>query len=495
MKKNQIRSKVAKKAIVDADALAKTLKENTENSVRNLLSETVKNEFRNFLVKESEDDDDDDDYDVDTDDDSQVEDTDTDTEDDNIDSDTDDDSDGEPDGDEDDDAVEDADTDDDLEATDDSDSADMNDFDQYKVSDNEYDLTNADDDEIVKVYKLLNNDDQVMVTKTDDKVNIKDNETGAEYLIDLGDENSLMDDDTEDDSDLDDDSFDLDTEEENDDDMNESTIYEIALKEYNSNVGYTDNYQNKDAMKSNLSVNEPSPIKGHRDWDKGIPHDTSKPWSKLKAKQAPFDKDGAKKVEEAVDESMTKLMDEANLSQSRFNDTHAVHNRVPAANKLSYRRKGLQKISHGTKYHGVETSNEETNESVKKIYAKAQAILKENAEIKNVLSKVKGLFTEAAVTNVHLGNIIKLITENSTTADEKKNIIARFANEANSVKSSNKLYESMSRELKNKKPINEVKLGNQFSAAGSKQINETKLYESKDMDNIKDLMNRMEKLI
>ena len=208
-------------------------------------------------------------------------------------------------------------------------------------------------------------------------------------------------------------------------------------------------------------------------------------------KAAPFNKDGAKKVEEAVDESLNKLMNEMDGSQA--------HQRNSSLKKITRRKYGV--VRHGSKrednkYHSLIIDDKSaTNESVKKIYSKANAILKENQEIKKVLTKVKGLFTEAAITNVHLGNIIKLITENSTTADEKKNIISRFANEATSIKSSNKLYESISRELQNKKPINEAKIGTQVSATGSKQINETKLYESKDMNNIKDLMNRMEKLI
>ena len=82
------------------------------------------------------------------------------------------------------------------------------------------------DDEIVKVYKLLNNDDQVIVNKSDDnKVNIKDNETGAEYLIDLGDDGASEDfGGAEDDFGADDTGFDDedDFDNEEDNDMNES---------------------------------------------------------------------------------------------------------------------------------------------------------------------------------------------------------------------------------------------------------------------------------
>ena len=471
MKKTNIRSKVAKDALVDASNLAKSLKENTEQTVKKLLSETVRNEFRNAINEKIEDDEDDEDYDVT---DSEVEDTqnddsqeesndlnaDTDAED----ADTDNDLEIEPDGDADDANVEDA----EMETEPDDENGDeesegMNDFDKYKVSDNEYDFTNADDDEIVKVYKLLKNDDQVMVTKADDKVNIKDNETGAEYLIDLGDDTE--DDETE--NDLIDDS-DFDTEEEPED-MKESKIYEINLNEYNSNVGYTDDYQNQDVA-TNDGVNEPAPGKVN-DWDKGTPHDTKKPWANPNKKAAPFDKNSAQKVEEAVSEAVSSLMDEARGGK--------VKNRTTAKNFGDGGGKpyGTRHHSAHGKFNVVEPDGKDSStvsESIKRIYTKANSIMKENNELKAVLGNFKQMIAEAALTNINLGNIVKILTENTTTSDEKKNIISRFANEATTVKSSKNLYESISNELKTKKPIiKEAKIDEQLSVNGSKQINET----------------------
>ena len=56
-------------------------------------------------------------------------------------------------------------------------------FDKYKVSDDEYDFSNAEDEEIVKVYKLMKNDD--LLVHKDMTRSIQDNETGAVH-IDLG---------------------------------------------------------------------------------------------------------------------------------------------------------------------------------------------------------------------------------------------------------------------------------------------------------------------
>ncbi len=49
-----------------------------------------------------------------------------------------------------------------------------------------YDFSEADDGEIVRFTNCYTTDDQVIVNGGDDnKVSLKDNETGAEYLIDM----------------------------------------------------------------------------------------------------------------------------------------------------------------------------------------------------------------------------------------------------------------------------------------------------------------------
>lgn len=68
---------------------------------------------------------------------------------------------------------------------------DWNEFEKYQVGDNTYDLTGENDYEsVVKVYKLLKDEDHVIVKKDGDKIQLKDDSVGTEYVIDLGtDEN------------------------------------------------------------------------------------------------------------------------------------------------------------------------------------------------------------------------------------------------------------------------------------------------------------------
>jgi len=58
-------------------------------------------------------------------------------------------------------------------------------FDDYKVGDGEYDMTGVDDPkQLAKVWKLMGDEDNVVVKQQDGKIELKDNESGAEYLID-----------------------------------------------------------------------------------------------------------------------------------------------------------------------------------------------------------------------------------------------------------------------------------------------------------------------
>ena len=468
----EIRSNFVKESLLDYETLANSLKENTSNAVRDLLNEAVRETYNQILNEEEGDEDE---YEVEEVDDTTSEksnEAEKETEAD-ADVEADVDAEGEEGGEgeevetvEDD--TEEVSDDKDTSSADESESDEWAEFDKYKLSDDEYDFSQADDDEIVKVYKLLKDDDQVLVNVDNDtkKVELKDNETGAEYLIDLSSFDNSDDLDFGGDAD-----GDLNFEDNN---MNESRIFEIVLNEYDSHVGYTDNYQKKDAM-TTPSTEEPG--KNVNDWDAGVPKGKSKPWAG-KGDSKPFEK----KVNEEEDEEA--VVDEATNVGGFVQQNSTSKSHVPNSNG----RKARNSSVGGAKTKGTAEPRYSTNES--KMMHKVEKILKENEELKSALGKFKSVLQEAAVTNVNLGQIIKLISENSTTKDEKKEIISRFGTEAKTIEQSKSLYESISRELKknNKMSIDEDK---QFTANGSKMINETQIYQSKDLLDSLDLMHRL----
>lgn len=502
MNKN-IRSKVVKESLLDYNALANSLKENTESAVKTLLDEAVRDTYAKLLSE-----DDDKDYEEE-----EVEDTSSDITNDaeSVDAATDD-VEGTDTGMEADEPIDDA----AVEGGDDTvvdgaeeggESSDEGDewaeFDKYKISDDEYDFSNAEDEEIVKVYKLMKNDDQILVHKDDNgNVNIQDNETGAEYLISLGDNGEATgvaasepsDDVITDDEGADDFGAEDDFENENND-MNESKerMFELVL-EYDSNVGYTDNYQKKDVM-TNPGMSEPG--KNVNDWDAGVPHGTEKPWSRYPGKKnkadKPFNASKGKQLEEeeAVEGAVEAPVEEATNVGGFVQQNSTSKSHVPNSNGRNARSmsKGGKRVK-GTvtpRYSGGEEDT--VSESFMK---RANKVLAENKELKATLTDVMTSLKEAAVTNHNLGMIIKLISENSTTQDEKKEIISRFSNEAKTVEASKNLYESISRDLQKSKKMNITEEAS-LTVEGSKKINETKIYQSPDVLDSLDLMHRMMK--
>ena len=56
----------------------------------------------------------------------------------------------------------------------------------YNVGDNYYDFTSVEGDDLLKLFKKTGDNDLVYVTKSDDgNYEVKDDETGAEYVIEL----------------------------------------------------------------------------------------------------------------------------------------------------------------------------------------------------------------------------------------------------------------------------------------------------------------------
>jgi hypothetical protein len=477
-------SNVISEAKSELDSVKQELTENSKDIVRDLLAETVREELNKIILSEGEEDENE--YDVE-----EVNDIDTDTEDESGEGDD------SADTEETDSEVEiGAEVSDDTEDIDNDEGDEWSEFEDYKVDDGSYDFSKADGDTVKKVFKLLNNDDEVVVSKDGDMTHIKDNETGAEYII-TSDEDSIENDEDNFDLDIDseteidgDDSemeFELGDdeageEEFSDEEEDDEDIYEITLSskssvnEYDSHVGYTDNYQNKDAMTTD-GMTEPANAKSTNDWDKGVPKGTKKPWAG-KGNTQPFDKP----VSEEVNEEEEEVVEEG-PARTSVKLSHKVKSATNGDSQEGRPHRSPNSVN------GVLTK-EQTNVILKK----AKMISEENAELKEMLSKFRTALNETIVTNLNLGKIVKLITEHTTTQQEKMDIIERFGNEAKTKEDSQKLYESIKKELsKNQKtPIKQ--LDEQMTVDGSKKINEVTAYRSDELNSIHSLMERISRI-
>jgi hypothetical protein len=445
--------------ITEMEQLAATITEGTKNTLKDILSEAVSNFLREEVLNEDDEETEDDTEEI-KDNETSVEETDEISDDaDNAEE-----------------TLENAEDDTDESETD---GDEWSEFDDYKIGNEDgseqYDFTNETDPEtVVKVFKLMKNDDQVSVVKDGEKVCITDNEAGTEYVIELDCETSC----------------------------NNELNDEITMAE---SLGYTDNYQSKDPIQGLTMGDTP---KNTKDWHKGVPTGTSKPWAG-KGKSEPFNKkvekvfeitlnDGIEDDDEMfVDDDMfvdnydmfvdddiytdeDNIVDEATnvggfVQQNSTSKSHVPNSNGRKARNMS---KGGEKKT-GTadpRYSGV-------NESLENKMLKA---LKENKQLKETVSKVSKIMKEAVQVNVNLGHIVRLMVENSTTKTEKEDIIKRF----NTVKSNDEaknLYESISSELK--KSHSTIVTEQATTAQDSKKINESKIYD--EPNGVLDMMKRM----
>ena len=315
------------------------------------------------------------------------------------------------------------------------------------------DLTDADDSEVVNVFKKMSPEDEIEVVQDGGNIDIRDTETGAEYRIELGGKGNEMDgeeldmDDLDmDDLEMDDDDMDMEPEdgeiEMDDDDMNENEIiYEIHLDD--------DGEMGDDTDPEILAVL--------------VEPETS---------EDDYREDSME--ENRGTHSLGRAFKIDNRKSSDINS-----NRVKMGE--STRPKFLKLIKENNALKGDVSSIKSENETLKEDYNKMVDALK---EFRNKLNEV-------AIFNSNLTYTVRLFTEHTTTRGEKVDIIKRF-DEVKSLKESKGTYKSLVKEISSTKaPIKESienKI-NKTKGSGSSQITESNVYVNPEFEKMKTLWN------
>lgn len=365
------------------------------------------------------------------------------------------------------------------------------DMEQFKVGDNDYDFTSLDgeddaDDIVLKVFNKLGDDDQIFVKKDEDgNYEVKDEETGAEYVIEL---NADAEEAEPEEGDAEGDNIEIeldgDTEGEPEGDEEGDDDIEIELQggedENDEELDeekqeFTDSYQKKDAIEG-LNVNEPADKSATYSMDDGAPKGTERPYGNP-GDGEPFEQ----KVNECGGGEPAPTEPMIDEDGSGLNTKHSTKKSTNHINKSAQNQRNT---SENGEFAALK-------ESARKIYNKAKQIQEENKRYKGYIDEIKKSLTEAAVLNVSLTQALKLVVENATTADEKKSILKRF-NNVRTLQESKTLYETIKNELKESKK-SEPLLERTLSAAPSKTLNETTIYDKKNNPSL-DLMTRMDNL-
>jgi hypothetical protein len=411
------------------------------------------------------------------------------------------------------------------------------------------DLTNASDDEILKVFKSMSDEDGIIVKQDGNHITLNDEDEDVEYIIQTESymdeemyeeqmDEEQMDEDELGDADLEamiQDIFGKEQMEEEymeeeymEEEQMDEVVYEIEMEE-------DDDSDDENVSEGKMTI---KPVMGKLTKsslsNKAKKMETkegsmmSKPvvGKGVKTGSAKFEYKEGRKMEtkEAAIEPKGKAKGVGmNLKPKKFEYTEAEMEENYGSKKHEYRRKdvdGVEKKAGEKGGHYKDYEKEETKEAARTLgngtrnYAERKGLPKmkvipnqalaeeverlreKNEEYRKALNIFREKLNEVAVFNSNLAYATRLFTEHTTTKQEKINILRRF-DDVESLKESKSLYSSIKNEL-NTTTQNVVtesmeKIGKSPASGSSQNLIESKTYENPQFLRMKDIMQKIQK--
>jgi hypothetical protein len=317
------------------------------------------------------------------------------------------------------------------------------------------DLTTASDEEVVKVFKKLSDNDEVEVVKDQGGIHLKDNGTGAEYYIKESMEegwNSME-------------------EGGQCSECGSGAMYEDEEGKYCSECGASDS-----GSEIVYEIELEGPSDETREFEINNWDDASR-W----LRDTPEGRHAGSRPIEDFEEGA--YIEEDKLQRhSRTNGKQRYHGARLAARE-----------SRTTTKPVVRREPKTNTVSESKIMREYKELKSKNEEYKKALNVFKEKLNEVALFNTNLAYVNRLFTEHSTTKKEKMEILKRFDN-AETIKESKNIYKTIKTELDSKSPINEsveTKVNKTIQSSKSTNLNESTAYVDPQITAIKDLMRRI----
>ena len=392
------------------------------------------------------------------------------------------------------------------------------------------DLTNAPTSQVLKVFKLMGPEDEIVVTKdSSDNINLKDNETGKEYMImsesevefdemwemegvDYGKEYDLGEVDSTDleeeimyEVEMDDDMM-SDTEEEDiyDDGsesgevdftgLGEEIMYEVEMGDLEEDedefIGEEEwvTESKKSFKAKGQGMGKPDfkygPVHGYK--MKKQPEGTKMP--KDSGKKVKFEFDGEHGGDFGIKPTKKKEAKEGMMKSP----VKPVMGKKTEATEAS-RTYGMGSKSGRGLRKGITPNRNLTFESENQ---KELEILREkNEEYRKALNIFRNKLNEVAIFNSNLAYATRLFTEHSTSKQEKINILQRFDG-VETLKESKNLYKTIKDELSSSKSNQitesiERKIERVPTNGSAINLIESKTYENPQFMRMKDLMSKL----
>ncbi len=413
------------------------------------------------------------------------------------------------------------------------------------------DLTNASDDEILKVFKSMSDEDGIIVKQDGDQITLSDEDEDVEYIIqtegDMEDETMQEMDEEEELSDEDLDSMmadifgeemHMDEEYMDEEDMDEEDMDEVVYEiEMDEDEDMDDDSDDENMSEGKMTI---KPVMGKLTksslTNKAKKMETkegsmmSKPvvGKGVKTGSAKFEYKEGRKMETKESAIEPKGMAKGvgmNLKPKKFEYTEAEMEEKYGSKKHEYKRKdvdGVEKKAGEKGGHYKDYEKEETKEAARTLgngtrnYAQRKGLPKmkvipnqalaeeverlreKNEEYRKALNIFRDKLNEVAVFNSNLAYATRLFTEHTTTKQEKINILRRF-DDVESLKESKTLYSSIKGELNTTNSTQSVvtesieKIGKSPASGSSQNLIESKTYENPQFLRMKDIMQKIQK--
>ena len=412
------------------------------------------------------------------------------------------------------------------------------------------DLTDASDEEILKVFKAMGEDDGIIVKKDGENVHLTDDDADVEYLVKLGEseEDELMQEDDmnydEQDESVDDvinaifsdngDSSDVE-----DFDDEEEVVYEITLDDDDEMMDDDDDEMMDDSemMEDDSEMMEDDDmddLKNETYKPKGVGMGSGPKFSYKDKAKGGFDEKkkvgpksvgtGKAKFEYKKGENMggkSKVV-KAETKEGDYGMNRGDKSKTMKGKEDYTTKKGMTNSKGEKAFEKTETKEaartygmgSKEGRGLRKgitnnrnyVYGKSgvkvestqeevRMLREKNEEYRKALNVFREKLNEVAIFNSNLAYATRLFTEHSTTKKEKINILRRF-DDVETLKESKNLYKSIKDELNtvDTKSINEsvaTKLNKSVSTGSSTTLIESKTYENPQFLRMKDLMGKL----
>jgi hypothetical protein len=385
------------------------------------------------------------------------------------------------------------------------------------VDDDTIDLTGASDEEILRVFKAMGDEDGIIVKKDGGMLHLSDDNEDVEYMVQLGESDDEMELDEmydEEEDEMEETEM-YEEEDEMEDEESEGVIYELELDDMGNDMDFEDeemDFEDEEMDFEDEKYKTPSrrlkPIDS-KYFDMTEEDEYVMESSKFKSKgvgmgsASKFKYDKKPNQGEGFKTKMKQGTRGVGMGKAKFEYKEEVNTgkvgKKPMVKKVETKeasrtlgngkrwgRNGLDKPKAAPRHLRVESTEVELN-----------LLREKNEEYRKALNLFRTKLNEVATFNSNLAYATRLFTEHSTTKQEKINILRRF-DSVDTLKESKNLYKSIKNELSSTSTTDntiteslERNVVKTPSSGSAMNLIESKTYENPQFLRMKDLMGKL----